>query len=239
MRRFGCVFVLALAALGYLGFQFGRRESETPPPVRRLPPAERIWTPDEMAKDPEGYLVWAQRQIDTQVKRRDERLESIRQRRVEFTKKHDQFAGNVQELENVHKRLTQAIARADEEQRWPITVMGRTFDRAKAQAIVQETQRLLDERRPLLKTYQDGLAKLDGTAAKLREDLARLSALKEKLVVDLDAVRVNAGLAELEKLRTTEAEIEHFAKILGSMGQDVAGSQAREPGPVDIDALLK
>ena len=103
----------------------------------------------------------------------------------------------------------------------------------------QVGERLLDERRPLLKTYEDGLAKLDGTAAKLRDDLSRLSALKEKLVVDLDAVRVNAGLAELEKLRTTEAEIEHFARILGSMGQDVAGSPAREPGPVDIDALLK
>jgi len=239
MRRIAFLFVVALAALVWWRYQSQGPEPEAPDPSRRLPPAEKTWSPDEMAKDPEGYLVWAQRQIATQTKLREDRLKTIAGRRSEFTKKRDQFAGNVEELENVQKRLSQAIVRGDEEQRWPISVMGRTFERAKAQAVLQETQRLIDERRPLLKTYDEGLAKLDANAAKLRDDLSRLSALGEKLTVDLDAVRVNAGLAELEKLRTTEAEIAHFAKILGSMGQDVAGSPAREPAPVDIDALLK
>ena len=196
-----------------------------------------------MAKDPEGYLQWADGEIQKQISGREERLKTLSQRRAEIEGRQDKFAANYDDLENVHKRLETALQKAEEEDHWPFRMGGHTFTREKAKTVLEQTKRQLEERRPLVESYRDALAKLEKTAETLRQDINRLTALRDKLSVDLEQVRIGHGLSGLDKLRTTEAEISHYAKILGSLAQEAGGALfpllQKQPAPVDIDALLK
>jgi len=203
------------------------------------PAAKSEWTADEMAADPEGYLSWADAQLAAQIDLRQEQIGSVGARREELARRKAGFSTNYDDLVNVENRLATALRRADEEDRLPVRMGGRTFERAKAVAILAQIRRHLEERSPLMRTYDDGLAKLDQIAAALRGDVERLTALRDRLAVDLEQVRVSHGVAALEKLRSTEAEIAHYSKILASLAEDAAGALPSAPAPVDLDKLLE
>ncbi len=203
------------------------------------PPRRTSWSTEEMAADPEGYLLWADGELAAQVATRQERVTSVDARRNELAQRRQGFGTNLADLENIEKRLATAMRKSDEEDRLPIRMGGRTFERDKAKAILAEMRRLIDERGPLRRTYDDGIARLDQITGGLKADIARLSTLRDKLAIDLEQVRVSHGVAELEKLRTTEAEIAHYSKILGSMAEEGSGALPNAPAPVDLDKLLE
>lgn len=208
-------------------------------PSKPAPAPKASWTTDEMAADPEGYLAWADAQLVQQTATRAARIESVVARRRELETRRDSFGTNLDDLKNIDKRLGDALRKAEEEDRLPVRMGGRAFERAKAKAILAEIARLLAERGPLLATYDDGIARLRTIENSLKGDVARLAALRDKLAVDLEQVRVSHGVAELEQLRSTESEIAHYAKILGSLAEESSGSLPAAPPPVDLDSLLE
>lgn len=198
------------------------------------------WSPDEMASDPEGYLVWAKGRLEDQRKTREARLAAIAERRKDVVQKREKFSENVDGCGNIAKRMRTAIRKAEDEDR-PIAMGGRTFERPKADLIVAECERRIEERKPFLKVYDDALAKLDQAAGSFRKELDELKRLGEKIDLDLERVRLSQGVAEIAQLRKTEAEIAHYSKIVAAVAEETnplpAGSV--EPAPVDLDALLK
>jgi hypothetical protein len=211
------------------------------PPRKAAPavPAKSSFTQDEMAADPEGYLVWADRNLEQQIATRRERITSVAARRVDLEQRRSGFGTNLDELKNVESRLATALRKAEEEDRFPFKMAGRTFTREKATSVLAELARLLADRGPLAQTYADGIAKLSAIESSLSADIERLRVLRDKLAIDLEQVRVSHGVAELEKLRSTESEIAHYAKILGSLAEETTGALPAAPPPVDLDQLLQ
>ncbi len=217
----------------------GRRSSSPRAPTKAPVPARSSWSTDEMAADPEGYLAWADAQLEQQTATRRTRIDAVAARRAELEQRRDGFGTNLSDLRNVEKRLGDALRKAEDEDRFPLRMGGRTFERAKAKSILAELARLLEERGPLLATYDDGITRLRAIEASLKSDVERLTALRDKLSVDLEQVRVSHGVAELEQLRSTESEIAHYAKILGSLAEESSGSLPAAPPPIDLDQLLE
>jgi hypothetical protein len=239
-RRRPAPLLLSAVLLAACGEEAGSRASGDGKGPAKGPAATRTsWTAEEMTADPEGYLVWADQQLAAQIDLRRERLDSVAKRRGELVQRKAAFSTNYDDLLNVQKRLQTAVRKAEDEDRWPVKMGGRSFERAKAETILNEIGRHVDERSPLMKTYDDGLGKLDQIAATLKADTDRLTALRDRLAVDLEQVRVSHGVAELEKLRTTEAEIAHYAQILGSIAEDATSAVPNAPPPVDLDKLLE
>ena len=235
-----CVLAsLVVAVIGGCGDESGRAPAGRAPVKPVMAPPKTNWTSDEMAADPEGYLQWADQNLAAQIETRRQRIATVTQRVGELEARRTGFGTNLDDVRNIEKRLADALRKAEEEDRLPVRMGGRTFERDKAKAILVELNRLLGERSPLQQTYEDGLARLRQVEAGLAADMTRLTALRDKLAIDLEQVRVSHGVAELEQLRTTEAEISHYAKILGSIAEETAGALPAAPPPVDLEKLLE
>ncbi len=214
----------------------GRAAAPTPPPAK---PLKASWTPDEMAADPEGYLLWADQNLERQIATRRERISAVAARRGDLEGRRSGFGSNLDELKNVESRIATALRKAEEEDRFPFKVAGRTFTREKATSVLTELARIVADRGPLAQTYAEGIAKLAAIESSLSADIERLRVLRDKLAIDLEQVRVSHGVAELEKLRSTESEIAHYAKILGSLAEETTGTLPAAPPPVDLEQLLQ
>ncbi len=72
--------------------------------------------------------------------------------------------------------------------------------------------------------------------------MRNLASLRDKLALDLERVKLNQGMAELDTLRKTETQLASMSAALSKMSDDQAApvlSTAAKTSHVDIDSLLK
>lgn len=216
----------------------GGSSSKTKP---QLPP--RTWSSQEIAGDPEGYLAWADYQVASQVTARQEFLTKLAERQVQVRNRQKSAGADLTELENFLARLATAVKRAEDEDRWPVQVGAKKYERARAQELMATLPKQIELRKPLANDYEAALKAMDAKAAKVQGEIADLGRLREKLALDLERVRLKLGVSELEKLGTTAAEIEHFAKILGQIHEDAANAETpggpNQGGLIPLETLLK
>jgi hypothetical protein len=205
------------------------------------PPAEKTWGPDEMAKDPEGYLAWADKKIQGQVEQREQMLATIATRRTAVKARQQEKGADLQEWEDFLKRLETAVRRAQDEDRWPVQVGGRRFEKERALQLLQEVPAQVEKRRPLAEEYAKLLQQMDLRERALQDELERLKTLRERIALDVERVRLGRGAEELKDLGKSAEEIEHFAKILGSMNDipDEVPAEKRGSTLVSLESLLK
>ena len=231
---------IAAAGLFLLASGCGKPLLKTPAPP--APPAESdaAWTPERIAANPDGYLQYADNRIRQQVAGREQRLSELDRRRAEIDRKSSDLLQRVADAQNIQTRLAAAIQRAEDEDRWPLKFAGHTFSREKASAVLTATAAYQKEREPLAGAYRDALQKIESAQRTLRNDLAGLAQMREKLALDLERVRLNQGLAELSELRQTEAKLANFSATLAGLTDDpLAGAPAANVPDVDVNDLLK
>lgn len=208
-------------------------EQDRPPTTAE---ADAAWTPDRIASDPDGYLQYADARISQQVAGREQRLAQLDQRRADIHQKSADLLQRVADAKNIHARLSTALQRAEDEERWPLKFAGRTFSREKAQSVLAALDSFQKAREPLAAAYREALAKIDGAQRTLRADMASLAQMREKLALDLERVRLNKGLAELADLRQTEAKLANFSATLANLTDDPLAAPAAPD--VNVNDLL-
>jgi hypothetical protein len=236
------VLLASSAALALCAASCGDASAAKPSAGKPASAPKTEWSPGEMAADPEGYLVWARERLDEQKKVREDRLRKLADRRKEIEGRRAKFAENVEGCERIVKLMGAAVRRADDEDRWPASMGGRTFERDKADLIMKECRKRVEERAPFLQVYDEALAKLDQGVAKFKQELGELAKVREKVELDLERIRLSQGIAELAQLKRTESEIAHFSGLLAAVVEDTTPGAPvgnAEPPPVDLDALLK
>ena len=246
MRSAGRLSLLAVtAALALAAGGCGGEERTPSGGGGRTPaPADRMWTRGEMAADPEGYLGWADRQIESQVKAREEFLKKLDQRRTEVRARQQKSGADLTEIENFLARLTTAVRRAEDEDRWPVKVGDRQYEQGRARELLVTLPKQIALRKPLAEEYVTALQAMDAKDATVRDEITQLGDLRQRVALDLERVRLNKGAAELAGLGQTAGQIEHYAKILGEINSDPA---VKEPVPaapkegalISLDNLLK
>lgn len=97
----------------------------------------------------------------------------LAQRRLQLEAKRKMLDDNMVDVENVRRRLAEAVQRADDEDRWPAKMGEYTFTR-KAQLVLAQTKQYVNDRQPLHKTYDDFFLKMDQMADTLRKDIGEL-----------------------------------------------------------------
>jgi DNA repair exonuclease SbcCD ATPase subunit len=238
------VLILTTAYFGYTTWKAKQPASPTIATPTNVPPAQqpkKEWKPEDIAKDPTGYLVWSQQQIADQIKGREQRLAQLSARRKEFVDKQQAMVTRMDEVANFRKRLQTAYQRAEDEDRWPVRMAGTTYTREKALDLIQQTQAWLDDRKDLAGMYDSSLAKMDDTAAVLKNDIAQLNQLNEKIALDQERVRINQSMADIDKYRQTETQLASMSKALSQMSDEQAPvlPTAAKSSHVDIDSIVK
>jgi hypothetical protein len=237
------VLALTTAYFGYTTWK-AKHTSPTIATPKNVPPTQppkKDWTPDDIAKDTQGYLVWSQQQIADQIKGREQRLAQLSSRRKDFVAKQQATVGKMADVENFRTRLQAAYQRSEDEDRWPVHMAGTTYTREKALELIQQTQTWLDDRKDLAGMYDSSLAKMDDTAAVLKNDIAQLNQLNDKIALDLERVRINQSMADIDKYRQTESQLASMSKALSQMSDEQAPvlPTASKSSHVDIDAIVK
>jgi len=240
MRRTLKIVLAVLLSAGVCGCQ----KKPAPPPTVK-PPADKQWTPEEMAKDPEGYLRWAAGKIEGQITQCEARQKSLQGRMAQVVARQTELDEKIKNAQNIHDRMEQAIRKSDDEDgRLPINVMGRSFSRDEAQQVVTASLRWIEERRPLEQDYVDAVGEFQSADRDLGNQIATMRRTRERLDLEIEKVRLNQGVAEMEGLKKTEAEIGSFAKALTKPDETVdlsslAKHEEKGTGTVDIESLLK
>jgi hypothetical protein len=235
------VFAAALAGVLCLVTTGCGREGPKTGPSKPRPAGEKEWSDEEMATNPEGYLKWADDQLAAQIRQRQERLSGLTAKRKEIAERRSRFVGDYEAIENLLNRLGTATRRADDEDRWPVTIAGKSFTKEQTESILAEARQFLADRKNLAGAYDGAMTKVDGAEKTLREDVARLVTLREKVAADLIGLKADHASPEMEKLRKTEAEIEHYSKVLTTL-TDVNVQNLPKPTQsfsADLQSMLK
>jgi uncharacterized phage infection (PIP) family protein YhgE len=236
------VLVLASGYFAYLAFKAKQsnvaqqREQQQP-----APPTKKDWKHEDIAKDPQGYLVWSQQQVAEQIKGREQRLAQLSDRRSQFVGKQSALFTKMKEVENFHNRLKAALQRAEDEDRWPVRMAGTVYERAKAQELIQLTRTWVDERQGLADAYNASLKKMDDSANVLRSDITQLAQLNDKLALDLERLKIDQSMADLNKLRQAENQLASMSKTLSQISDEEAPvlPASAKTNHVDINAIVK
>lgn len=235
MKNVPAAFIIAVCLAGAL---CGCDRKATAPPK---PVAKTSWTAEEIARDPQGYLKWSDQRVAEQIADREKKLADLSRRREELDARRKLLADNLEDVRNIRRRLQEAISRAEDEDRWPLTFAGHSLTREKAQAILEHTSRYIEDRQPLNRTYEDLFARMDRAAETLRGDIRELGRLREKMAIDLETVRLTQDMQKVEELRKAETQLASMSKaVAGTMNEIDSIAPPREPpGRVNIDEMFR
>jgi septal ring factor EnvC (AmiA/AmiB activator) len=238
MKRTFHLILAILAAAALTGGGCDRTPAK-PAPVKKTVPAQREWTAQEIAANPQGYLEWSDAQVAQQLANRAQKLKQIADKRVELDGKSKGLVGQIADLENLAKRLEVAYQQAEDEDRFPVRIAGKTVERSKVPLLITEVKKRIEERRPLEQTYKEFFTKMDSTATLLRKDIDELTRLREKLALDIEKVKLNQGIAEVDQLRKTETQLAAMTSAVAAIDQDAMSLPGEPPAKVTIDDLIK
>lgn len=180
-----------------------------PPPA---PEPVRVWTPDAMAREPGAYLESAVAQATELIAMRERMLGEYAGKRREVEARATQVTTELAEAENVVKRLRAAYDRAEDEGRWPMRVAGETFTKERADEVLADRQAFIEARRPLAETVRTAMGRLDANERTLRTERDTLVALREKLALDLERVRLDPKSVSGAELQRVKDQLEAMAK---------------------------
>ena len=212
----------AIAAVA-LGCGSGKTDRGKTDKNARKYPLDKVWTSDEIAADPEGYMVWAGARIDDQVYERTRRFHAVQNHLQKIRERQETLKTRLGQFRNVQMRMEQAVRRAEDEDRWPASMGGKQFTRDEVRDIVRQAKQYVQDNQPLVDAYDKAVARAEAAAESLQRDLSRLAQYRERLELDLGNIRLKEGLDQVDLLRKKEQEIASFTKTLGTMADDSLG----------------
>lgn len=234
--------LLASAAYFLVVVLPGRWSDEQPQATQQqqAAPPKASWTPEEAAAEPRTYLVWLERKARENLAAHRTHLDGLLAREADLRRRAEDVIRNVAEVQNVHDRMEQGVRRAEDEGRWPVRVMGRSFDREKALRIIEDTERYLRDRAPLATSYEEAMAKLRENIETCRSDTQTLERLAEQLTLELERVQINPSGLNLASLRRIEAQIDDIARIDRNAGvAEPSGTGAAPQDRREADTFLQ
>jgi hypothetical protein len=221
------------------------RAQPGPSAAARPGTVEENWSAEAIAANPQGYMRYADGRIQIQIEDRQRRQATLADRLQQIEARKAEVDAKFADVTNIRDRFATAIRRAQDEERWPVKIGGRTFDAGQAGAVLAQAQQYLEDNGPLAREYAAATDRLRSAQTDLQRDLDQLKRLRERLALDLERVRLHQGMEELGLLRQTEQEISGYAQSLGQMADEASLTQTlvREAAPpkrhVDLEALMQ
>jgi hypothetical protein len=205
------------------------------------PAAKTEWTPEEIAKDPIGYLRWQDKQIERQIGEHEAKIKALDAKKQQFVEKQSMLNANIDEVDNLRVNMERAYKRADDNDRWPATVAGREFERAKLDQLIPQLKKYVQDRQPMQNSYAQFMGRIDSTSAKLHNDIESMRTLREQLALDLQSIELNQATADTTKLQKAQEQVASMSNTLRNMSDDPtnAAVPGEPPGRVKIEELLR
>jgi len=140
----------------------------------------------------------------------------------------DALAAQSAELSNLSDRITRAVARASDEDRWPARVAGRSLQRADAEALLAKIDNVVQSERPAIAHDTAALDGITAASAAVHSELADIDRLRQELTTDSTPERRAEIDRQAQDYRDASAHL-----------PDAPGLTADPARPIDENALLR
>lgn len=153
------------------------------------------WTPENIQKNPVGYLSWALRETGNTKQKLEASQLAIRTKLNEAKRslqKHESEQTGATKLLAEFKAAYGEVKAGTAE--WPIKVRGFSFDESTFKNKVVEANAKIENTGRMVNTFQQMIVKLEGHAAKVSSKLTEVSELESKLSADLEIAKVQKSV---------------------------------------------
>lgn len=238
LNRTSWVTLVLLALTLVLG-ACDRNGKKPIPPKVNTDKAE--WTPEEIAADTAGYLRWSQGRIGRQIAEYDAKIKLLENKRAQFVEKTKILTENTATIRYTLTEAEKAYRRADDDDRWPATLSGRQFDRAKLEAVIKGLKLKLEDSRPMQESYTQFMDRIDGTLVTYKEQRRKAEQLREQVKLDLESMELNQSTGDASKAQKSNEQLASLSASLRDMSDEASKMEVpREPTEkVRMEDLLK
>lgn len=164
------------------------------------------WTPQNIKKDPVGYLTWALDEVAATESKLEASVLGMKTRKNAIDRALDKHQADKSEYEKLLGELKEAYRSASASstsQSWPVKVRELTFDESALKRKVVECSDKITNTTSLTETYAKTRDVIDGKLREVDLKLAEVIKLKSRLTTDLEIARVNKSVEGLDSLGDT------------------------------------
>ncbi len=155
---------------------------------------ETKWMPENIKKDPAGYLSWAIEQTDATKTKLEAARRALTKQRRDLSDKLQKASADKSGYESFLKELEEAYTKADSKNDWPVAVRGHSFDKSELKRRIVECSEDLENATKLVETYSKALRKVADRLDENDRQRTKLETLGKKLATDLETAKVQETL---------------------------------------------
>jgi DNA repair exonuclease SbcCD ATPase subunit len=152
------------------------------------------WTPENIQKDPVGYLTWALEQCEKSEQKLAASKLSLKSKKNQIDRS---LTANQAELSDYSKLLQEAKAvykEAKAENKWPASLRGRSFEEAALKGKIVEAHDKVKNLEGLVQTYSQSQAVIDRRLTEIEQKVTEVNKLRNKLSTDLEVAKVKQSV---------------------------------------------
>jgi hypothetical protein len=236
------VIVVAVAIVGLLYFTSDVQRTKIDQAISQY----AHWTPENIAKDPENYLNFCEKEADKAMLGLKASEIAIAQNRGNLETMKQDARNKIAAGDKAIGELKTLFAQAEKSGAWPVTWQGQPRDQEWMKRQIVSLFRQVESQKTLLAKVDDGIKRLDGQTTRVQEsrsqaqqqlaeirtsreilkvqkitdDLTqRLVSIKEVLKVSLNTASESTGTVTLDQLaaeQATAVDETEFKKIMGN-----------------------
>ena len=155
------------------------------------------WTPENIKKDPVGYLTWALDEVGkTEGKLQASEL-SLRTKKNATARALEKHTADNSQYEKRLSEFKDAYSKAAEEKKWPTRVRGAEFDEMGLKRKIVECNDKIKNTASLVETYSKTDKVIGDKLGEIEGKLAEVDKLENKLSTNMEIAKVNQSVDDI------------------------------------------
>ncbi len=155
------------------------------------------WTPENIKKDPVGYLTWALAEVGkTQDKLQASEL-SLKTKKNATARALGKHTAENSEYAKLLSELKDAYVKADADKKWPARVRGAELDEKDLKRKIVDCSRKIDNTGSLVDTYSKTDKLLGDKLDEIENKLADVEKLRDKLSTNKELAEANKSVDDI------------------------------------------
>ncbi len=206
--------IILIAVIGGLFAYFWSKPFKTK--VDEAARQAREWTPENIQKDPVGYLTWAMSESQATEDRLNASALSLRTKKNQIER--ESTAGSADQ-ESYRKLLDEAKAlyrTAAAGGQWPVDLRGSKLDEAQLKAKIVEASAKVTSIADMMAAYTKAHTVIERKSEQVEAKLGEVRKLRNKLSTDLEIAKVNKSVEGIGAINDQVASIMDTANALVS-----------------------
>ncbi|GEM_PF-3191901 len=185
------------------------------------------WTPENIQKDPVGYLTWALKETGKTEQQLNASALSLRTKQNQADRQLTAKSADLSNYTKLLEEMKQAYKDAAANSAWPANVRGIQMEEAVLKGKVVESNDKINQLNELVGTYQKTKSVIGRKLGEVEQKLTEIRKLQNQLSTDLEIAKVNKSVEGIGDIND---------KLMAIM--DTSSALANDSGDISLDDLV-